>query len=108
MSIDSKSAFWQRHIENCRCSSLSQAQYCKKHSLALATFSYWKKKLQAPNQQEQVRFYPLAVRPAESRELHSSPAGLTILFGKSDVRVELAEDFSIPALKNLLTVLKPS
>jgi hypothetical protein len=108
MSRDSKSAFWQRHLENCRCSSLSQAEYCKKHSLALATFSYWKKRLQTPKQQEQVRFYPLAVRTTESKELKSLPAGLTILFGKNDVQVELAEDFSIPALKKLLTVLKPS
>ena len=108
MSIDSKSAFWQQHIENCRCSSLSQAQYCKKHSLALATFSYWKKKLQSPPQQSQPRFYPLAVRPDEARESSLQPAGLTIIFAKNELRLELAEDFSIPALKKLLSVLKPS
>ena len=108
MSIDSKSVFWQKHIENSRRSSLSQVQYCKKHSLALATFSYWKKKLKSPSQQSQPRFYPLAVQPTEGKESSSQPAGLAILFAKNDLRVELAEDFSIPALKKLLSVLKPS
>jgi len=108
MAIDTKSEFWRQHIADCRCSSLSQAQYCRKHSLALSTFSYWKKKLTSAPQQAQVRFYPLALRSTEPKEYNSRPAGLTILFAKNDLRVELAEDFSLPALQKLLTVLKPS
>ena len=93
MSIDSKSSFWQQHIENCRCSSLSQAQYCKKHSLALATFSYWKKKLKSLPEQSQPRFYPLTVRPTEARESSLQPAGLAILFAKNKLRVDLPKIF---------------
>lgn len=108
MANNTKSEYWQQHIADCRCSSLSQAHYCKKHSLALSTFSYWKKKLTATQEQAQVRFYPLALRSTESTEFNSRPAGLTILLAKNELRVELAEDFSPPALQKLLTVLKPS
>ncbi|WP_394713381.1 IS66 family insertion sequence element accessory protein TnpA [Desulfogranum marinum] len=31
---ESKADFWRRHIENCNSSSLTQAQYCRQHSLA--------------------------------------------------------------------------
>ena len=108
MSTKSKSAFWLQHIENCRRGSLNQKQYCRKHSIALSTFCYWKRKLITPQQKEEVRFYPLTVQPAKRRQPTALPAGLSLYFSKDDLRVELAEDFSVPALKQLLGVLQQS
>lgn len=102
---ESKAAFWQNHIENCNRSSLTQAQYCRDHSLALATFCYWKKKLKMSGYQ-QARFYPLTVQSAQPSKKGPSPAGLVIHLGKDELRVEIAEDFSALALKKLIATLK--
>lgn len=102
---ESKADFWQRHIENCSRSALSQAQYCKDHSLVLATFCYWKRRLNM-TEQEKVRFYPLTVQPVQNNNAVSSPAGLSLHLGKNKYRIDLAEEFSAPALKKLLTTLE--
>lgn len=107
MPTQSKSVFWQQHIENCSRSPLNQKQYCKKNCLALSTFGYWKKKLKTAGQQESVRFYPLTVQPPQTTRICSSRrAGLSIHFTKDELRVELAEDFSATALKKLLINLR--
>ena len=36
---------WQRHIEAWQNTDVSQAQYCRTHSLNQGQFSYWKRKL---------------------------------------------------------------
>ncbi len=104
--IQSKAAFWQYHIEKIHGSSLSQMQYCREHVLALSTFQYWKKKLKSCDLQDKARFYPLTVQPVQPRETSPSSAGLTILVDSDEVRVDIAEEFSAPALKKLLTVLR--
>lgn len=106
MSKESKSAFWQQHIEECSRSSLSQKQYCSRNFLALSTFTYWKRKLETGKPQEQIRFYPLTVQPELPRSAPSRPAGISIRLAQNDLRVDLAEDFSAPALMKLLTSLK--
>lgn len=106
MSTDTKSAFWQQHIENCSRSSLSQRQYCIRNLLALSTFTYWKRRLNKGKQQSQVRFYPLAVQSEPPRTSPSRPAGISIRLAQNDLQVDLAEDFSVPALMKLLTNLK--
>jgi hypothetical protein len=95
---ESKADFWHRHIANCCSSSLTQAQYCKEHFLAMATFCYWKKKFQM-TRQEKARFYPLTV-PIRSQ------AGLSLHLCKDKFRIDLAENFSEPALKKLVTILE--
>lgn len=40
--------FWQGHLKVQQESGLSQAAYCRNHSLACSRFSYWKKKLTQP------------------------------------------------------------
>jgi hypothetical protein len=42
---DTKQAFWSNHIQGWKESGGNQREYCNTHGLALATFSYWRKKL---------------------------------------------------------------
>jgi len=39
-----KHEFWQRHIHAWQSSELSQAAYCRRHRLSLASFGYWRKR----------------------------------------------------------------
>jgi len=40
-----KETKWQSHINAWKQSGLSQAEYCRKHSLNAHTFSYWRSRL---------------------------------------------------------------
>ncbi len=102
---ESKVDFWRSHIENCLASSLSQRRYCLKHSLALSTFGYWKKKLQT-TRQEKIRFYPLTVQPAQQEKSGPLVSGLSLHFGNDKFRLDISEDFSVPALKKLITIFE--
>lgn len=102
---ESKADFWQRHIENCSRSALSQAQYCKDHSLVLATFCYWKRRLKM-TRQGKARFYPLTVQSAQEGKPNCSTAGLSLHFGNDKFRIDISEDFSAPTLKKLVTILE--
>ncbi|WP_250465090.1 IS66 family insertion sequence element accessory protein TnpA [Microbulbifer litoralis] len=44
MTTQSKSDFWQQHIQTWKESGLSQAAYCQQHDLKLSTFTYWRHK----------------------------------------------------------------
>jgi len=41
----SKAARWRRYIREWRRSDLTQAQFCRRHNLALSTFSWWQRHL---------------------------------------------------------------
>ncbi|WP_448873450.1 IS66 family insertion sequence element accessory protein TnpA [Desulfobulbus propionicus] len=41
-----KEKFWQEHIDGWQATGLSQQVYCKSNFLALASFGYWRRKLQ--------------------------------------------------------------
>lgn len=102
---ESKAQFWKRHIENYNSSSLTQAQYCKEQSLALATFCYWKKRLKM-TRQIKPRFYPLTVQSVQQEKSTSSSAGLSLSLGNDKFRIDIFEDFSAIALKKLITTLE--
>lgn len=40
-----KAAFWKPHLDGWRDSGLSQAAYCRQHSLSLKCFAYWRRTL---------------------------------------------------------------
>lgn len=100
-----KQAFWQQHIEGCKGSPLSQEQYCRKHGLALSTFSYWKRKLES-QKQEAPRFYPLAIRQHPEVRCQSPGTGLSLQICRDRFRIELEEDFSVSCLKKLIHALE--
>jgi hypothetical protein len=103
---ESKADFWRRRIESCTNSSLTQVQYCRNHSLALATFSYWKRKLEM-TRQPKARFYPLSVQP-ENIISQSTPCstGVSLNLCNERFRIDVAENFSASTLKRLIAVLE--
>ena len=101
---ESKADFWLRDIESCNSSPLTQAQYCRQHSLALATFGYWKRRLNM-TRQETARFYPLTVQPVLPTKPGASSAGISLHLDDEGFRIDLLEDFSAPTLKKLIQTL---
>ena len=43
--LSERGRFWERHLRAWRKTSLSQAQYCRRHNLSAAAFGWWKRRL---------------------------------------------------------------
>ena len=59
-----KRALWWRRIEQWKRSGKTQREFCRQHSIALATFQWWRARLRAgkvSGAQAQSLFVPLAV-----------------------------------------------
>jgi hypothetical protein len=64
MSIDTKTAFWQKHFTDWQQSGLSQKGCCAQHDLKIATFGYWRRRLAMPMSKKLI---PVTVhRPADT------------------------------------------
>ena len=94
--IEERHRYWQGHISGWRESNLSQAEYCRRKSLSIKSFGYWKRK-QSKTEPESVKFFPLVVQKSKERQPRASSLELTL----QDKRfsIEIREDFS-PALLN--------
>lgn len=102
---ESKVDFWQRHIDACNRSPLTQVQYCRQHSLALSTLGYWKRRLDM-TRQKKARFYPLTVQPVQSENTRFSSAGVSLHLCDDRFRIDLSEGFSASLLKKLISTLE--
>ena len=50
MTTEQKRKYWQQNIEAWKQSQLTQSEYCKQHNLSLASFGYWRTRInQASN-----------------------------------------------------------
>ena len=97
-----KKAYWQQQVRNWKTSGLSQKQFCRRQSLALSTFSYWKRRIETP-EADKIKFYPLAI-PAQIS--HPTDSGLLLLINQKRFAIEIKEEFSPPALKKLISALE--
>lgn len=101
-----KEHFWQRHIDGCQASSQSQKDYCNAHGLALATFSYWKRKLQKQETTEGRRFYPLTIAGTEVDPHNSTgnDGNLTLCIDR--FRLEIGGGCDADHLRRVIHVLE--
>jgi len=99
---EAKKSFWQQQIHKWQASGLTQKTFCRNQSLALSTFTYWKRKIGQP-EPETVTFYPLAI-PASGAQPGDS--GLRLHVGEKRFSIEIKNEFSATTLKNLISVLE--
>lgn len=94
--------YWKSKIQNWKASGLSQKQFCQRESLALSTFSYWKRKIERGTNSA-VQFYPLTLAsPAAIQE----STGLLLLVCQKRFAIEIKEDFSQTTLTQLVSALE--
>ena len=71
------------HVETWQKSGMTMSQYCRQHSLALASFSSWAKKVREPN----TLFKQLISPASQTDALRESPSGVVeIIF---DQRIKI-------------------
>ena len=96
---------WQCHISAWENSGSSQREYCRRHSLALSTFGYWKRKLRKSNCR-QPRFYPLAIPTESIVKVERSGPRLHLLVNGDRFRIQIENDFSSTLLKKVVLTLE--
>jgi len=95
MTQSQKRLFWQQHIRAWQTSTLSQAAYCAKHKISLASFGYWRTQLRAS-----VKAVP-AVIPV----LHEAPGASVQLRSPHGWHITLPAAFGVDTLRGLLAAL---
>lgn len=98
-----KKRFWQTQIRIWKKSGLSQNGYYSRNTLRASQFCYWKKKLSSDNQ-DTIKFVPIAVERAKDIEQHDAgDSGLTISLGQ--ISIKLTNDFSPSVLAKAVAAL---
>ena len=97
-----KKIFWQEQIRNWQNSGLSQKEFCRNRSLALSTFTFWKRKI-ARSETAQMKFYPVPVPPSRGQGVYS---GLQLHIVEKRFAVDIGEDFSETTLRRLISTLE--
>lgn len=99
-----KQTYWHTHVKGWRKSSLSQKEYCRSRSIALATFCYWKRRLDS--QKENSRFYLLTVTGKSAGPEHSDKISENLILHYRDLQLEICHGFSPSDLKTVISVLE--
>ncbi len=99
----SKHEFWFRHIKSQSISGLSQVQYCRDHQLKIATFHYWKAKLE--NQNISRSLLPVSIQPDVKPPSSSFSSGISIAVN-NQLRIELEVGFNRDTLLKTLDLLQ--
>ena len=88
--------FWKHHLEQCRTSGLSQAEYCRRHGLSIKSFGYRKRTI-GPSTPCLVEI-PLAAPGC------TPPKSLSLAVG-SRYTIQIEPGFDADTLYQLLEVL---
>jgi hypothetical protein len=101
-SKEEKRRYWQGHIEFWQQSGLNQAEYCRRNSLPIKSFGYWKRR-NSRSSRGQLNFFPLVLSNPVVRPGHTS---LQLMLQEKRFTIEIKEDFSPTTLKKLILSLE--
>ena len=89
--------YWRRHIDGCRESGLSYAEYARGHDLKESAFSYWRRRL-SDSSGEKSGFVELKVSTRKTE-------GVEIVL-RNQIRISVGTDFDEAVLRKLIGVLE--
>jgi hypothetical protein len=113
VSAEDKSSYWQEHFKSWENSGLSQAEYCRRHTLNYSVFHYWKRKLRRPSQpsiapkSETINFVEVgsSLPFSSGLSLRTAPGDFFRLW-IGDICVEVGAKFAPQSLSQLLRCLR--
>jgi hypothetical protein len=101
--MDNKPKLWAARIDEWKRSGLTQRQYCEENHLALATFSWWRKRLKQDGSRSSEAFVEIPIERAVSTRVGYG-GSLTIGLGHYTITVNGSVDQS--QLEGVLNVLE--
>ena len=116
---ESRAAFWQRQIEECATSGLTQAAFCEERDLSVAALRGWKWKLKStspsspskpraetsPSSSKAPRFLPVRVVPSKETEA-DEPGAIYELVLRGGQRIRVPADFEPAVLHRLILTVE--
>ncbi len=101
--MENKAKLWAARIDEWKRSGLTQRQYCEDNHLALATFSWWRKRLKQDKSRSSAAFVEIPIERAVSTVVRRG-GSLSIGIGHYTITVNGNVDQS--QLESVLTVLE--
>lgn len=102
-SRKTKQEYWERHVRDWNESSLSQKQYCSDNHLKLATFRYWKSKVEPQSPTKPL--LPVTIKPPTSSPTQFFPSGISISV-TDHISIQLEVSFNRDTLLKVLELLE--
>jgi len=100
--------FWQNHLAQWQSSGISQAKYCRQHTLASHQFSYWKRKLSANSHglapETKAGFARVQIAELTSSFTAASPS-LSLCFRDGIQLLGITEE-TLPLIRQLVEILR--
>jgi hypothetical protein len=111
MPSEERRRAWESTLADQQSSGLSVSEWCKRQSIALSTFSYWRKRLKELANPQQVidgaaaqREHPQWLTMEVAADPRPSPVALTLRIGR--VSLDVTTGFDPHLLADVLTVLE--
>jgi transposase-like protein len=118
MSFEERRCAWESRLAAHQSSGLSVSSWCKQHSIALSTFSYWRKRLRehvsdgAPTPVERRQWLTMEVASRAGapslREIAADhrPSSEALILRVGRVSIDVTPGFDPDFLADVLTVLE--
>ena len=101
-----KRNIWKHHIESRKNSGLSQAEYCRQHSLKVYDFQYWKKRFKSPQEPDcPPKLLPVKLTSSDQSEPVIGSSGISLQITDRYV-VQLGIEFNSSTLSKLIDMLE--
>jgi len=105
LSRSGRRRFWERHLEQCNASGLSQAEYCRSNKIGLKSFQYWKGKSKRTGSPRQAAPALVEVPLSKAPSVPVSPAHPQLCLVVDRYRVEIRAGFDAEDLERVVRVL---
>lgn len=100
-----KEQYWRYHVDSWRESGRSQKAYCSSHGLALATFGYWKRKIDQPVC-DKPSFYPLTLKSNQTGCSEPKADSGKLILHIRNYKLEIREGFASDHLIKVINALE--
>lgn len=95
--MESRKENWIRTFKDWENSSLTRAEYCRRHSIAISTFDYWRQRIrkESAKQEETV----LVKLPVQLSSINPTPMTIEM---PSGCKINIPENYESGTLKRLI------
>ncbi len=101
----SREDLWRRRLAQWKRSGLSQAEFCRRKEISVATFRWWKQKLDAAEPKPKRRSKGAAFVPVKIVPTRPSPAAVELLLAGGRM-LRIRPGFDPALLRQLLSALE--
>lgn len=98
-----KREFWREHLKNWKDTGSTQKDYCQFHDLSMASFHYWKRRIE---ELKGKRKGGLRLVPLQKATREASPGNQAVQIWCGNCRVDVGHHFDQEVLRNVLLTIR--